>query len=240
MHYLGPVTHERIADVARRLAEAFTAGDLDATLSQITAAAVEVLPDVQYASISVLQADGRLETVAPTDEMLVELDSAQYRYREGPCYEAATDTVHVTAPDLENDERFPRYAPVALSHGIRGQAGIRLFDSADSRGALNLYSEKAGAFSDLGVLGRLFAHQSAIALDYAREIDRLQEAMEGRGIIGQAVGIIMERYGLDTARAFGYLVRRSQQENRKVRVLAEELVASSESDPGPEELAPVN
>ena len=110
---------------------------------------------------------------------------------------------------------------------MRAQAGIRLFDRADSRGALNLYSERVGAFTDLGFLGQLFAHQAAIALDYAREIDRLQEAMEGRGVIGQAVGIIMERYGLDAARAFGFLVRQSQHENRKVRVLAEELVARS-------------
>jgi GAF domain-containing protein len=238
------VTHERIADVARRLAEVFTPGDLDATLSQITAAAVEVLPDVQYASITVLLADGRLETVAPTDDMLLALDAAQYEFREGPCYDAATETVHITSPDLSTDPRFPRYAPVALAAGVRAQAGIRLFDSAESRGALNLYSTKVGAFADLGILAQLFAHQSAIALDYAREIDRLQEAMEGRGIIGQAVGIIMERYRLDTARAFGFLVRRSQQENRKVRVLAEELVAGSEPDGDPdaghEQLAPLS
>lgn len=217
----------RIVDVARRLADALTPGDLDSTLLQITRAAVEVLPDVQYASITIKHADGRLETAAPTDDILLGLDAAQYDLREGPCYEAAVDTVHVTAPDLAADERFRRYAPVAVKAGIHAQAGIRLFENEASQGALNLYSERVGSFADLGILGELFAHQSAMALDYAREIEGLQEAMRNRGTVGQAIGIIMERFQLDDARAFGFLVRLSQHENVKVRVLAEELVARS-------------
>jgi len=230
---------DRVVDVARRLASALTPGDLDATLERITAAAVEVLPDVQYASITVKHADGSLETVAPTDDVLLGIDAAQYELQEGPCYEAAADTVHVTAPDLAEDERFPAYAPVAVKAGIRAQAGIRLFQTDESNGALNLYSEKVGAFRDLGILGELFAHQSAVALDYARELANLEEAVRSRGLIGQAVGILMERFRLDDARAFGFLVRVSQQENVKVRVIAERLLqqtraelASGDGDPG--------
>lgn len=201
--------------------------DLDVALSGITAAAVEVMPAVAYASITVKHADGRLETVAPTAQVILELDKAQYELREGPCYDAATDSVHVVSPKLAADERFPRYAEVAVKAGIRAQAGIRLFETGEATGALNLYSEEAGAFEDLGVLGALFAHQSAMALDYAREIENLQEAVEARSTIGRAVGIIMERFTLSDARAFAFLVRRSQQENIKVRVLAEEFLAAS-------------
>ncbi|HWJ82180.1 MAG TPA: GAF and ANTAR domain-containing protein [Nocardioides sp.] len=219
-----------IVEVARRLADALKPGDLDATLGNITAAAVDVLPDVQMASITVRHADGRLETVAPTDAVLVDVDAAQYEYREGPCYEAATDQVHVTAPDLANDPRFPRYAPVAVGAGIRAQAGIRLFENDESQGALNLYSKEVGALTDLRILGQLFAHQAAVALDYAREIDGVREAVQSRGIIGQAVGIVMERFRLDDARAFGFLVRLSQDSNVRVRALAEDLVARSKEE----------
>lgn len=218
---------ERIVDVTRRLAEALVPGDLDSTLARITAAAVEVLPDVQYASITIKHADGRLETVAPTDDLLMPLDKAQYELREGPCYYAATNAVHITSPDLAADQRFPKYAAIAVAAGIHAQAGLQLFDSSASQGALNLYSEKVGAFSDIGLLGPLFAHQSATAIDYAREIQSVREAVHSRGIIGQAVGILMERFRLDDARAFGFLLRLSQHENIKVRVLAEELVARS-------------
>lgn len=223
---------EEIVDVARRLASVLGPGDLDSTLRQITTAAVEVLPEVHYASITIRRSDGRLETVAPTADLLLPVDAAQYELREGPCYYAATDAVHVASPDLASDQRFPKYASVAVAAGIRAQAGLQLFDGKDAQGALNLYSENVGAFADFDAIGRLFAHQSAMAIDYAREIDSLRQAVQSRGIVGQAVGILMERLRLDDARAFGFLVRLSQQENVKVRVLAEDLVTRARKDYG--------
>jgi hypothetical protein len=211
-------------EASRRLSAALTPADLDETLAKITAAAVEVLPDVTYASITIKHADGRLETVAPTDDLLCDIDAAQYELQEGPCYEAATETVHVTAPHLAQDPRFPRYAPVATAAGIQAQAGIRLFDAPESNGALNLYAEQPGAFEDLGSLGELFAHESAMALAYARQISQLNEAVRTRQLIGEAVGVVMERYNLDDARAFGLLTRLSQESNTKLRAVAESLL----------------
>ncbi|GAA1158401.1 GAF and ANTAR domain-containing protein [Kribbella jejuensis] len=212
---------------AEHLAKVLTPGDLDHTLSRITAAAVEVLPEVDYASITVLHADGRLETVAPTDDLLWGVDAAQYELREGPCYDAAADSVHVVSPNLDDDPRFPRYAATAVAAGIEAQAGIRLFDAPKSRGALNLYARKAGAFGDLGALGELFKHQAALAIGYAQEIQNLQEAVRTRGLIGNAVGIVMERYKLTDDRAFAFLTRLSQDGNVKLRAVAEQIVATT-------------
>jgi hypothetical protein len=171
-------------DASRRLSEALAPGDLDQTLDRITRAAVEVLPDVAYASITVKHGDGSLETSAPTDPLILDLDAAQYKLQEGPCYEAATDTMHVTAPHLADDDRFP----------------------------------------DLEMLGQLFVHQSAVALAYARQVGQLNEAVQTRQLIGQAVGVTMERFDLDEARAFGFLTRLSQDNNIKLRVIAERLL----------------
>ena len=230
--YAWSMTEDRVVEASRRLAAALRPGDLDQTLANITRAAVEVLPDVRWSSLTIKHADGRLETVAPTHDMLREVDAAQYDLQEGPCYEAAVDTVHVVAPHLAADERFPRYAPVALRAGIRAQAGIRLFDAKESDGALNLYSDKVGAFEDLGGLADLFAHQSAVALEYARRIDQLEEAVTTRQLIGQAVGLVMERFQVDEARAFGFLTRLSNQENLKLRLVAERLLAAHRESPG--------
>lgn len=219
-----------LLEASRRLAAALQPGDLGATLANITAAAVEVLPDVQASSITIKHADGRLETFAPTADVLLDLDAAQYEFHEGPCYEAATDSVHVTSPDLGADGRFPLYAPVALRAGIRAQAGIRLFDSPSSNGALNLYSDTVGSFADLSILTQLFAHQSAVALDYARQIDQLQDAVKSRQVIGQAVGMVMERYDVDEARAFGFLARLSSHENLKLRLVAERIIQTKMLD----------
>jgi hypothetical protein len=226
------MSEDRVVKASRRLAAALRPGDLDQTLANITAAAVEVLPDVRWSSLTIKHADGRLETVAPTHDILCEVDAAQYELQEGPCYEAAVDTVHVVASHLAADDRFPRYAPVALRAGIRAQAGIRLFDAPDSNGALNLYSDKVGAFEDLGVLSELFAHHSAVALEYARKIDQLEEAVISRQLIGQAVGIVMERYQVDDARAFGFLTRLSNQENLKLRLVAERVIAAPRDTAG--------
>ena len=193
------MTDTEFLDVSRRLQAALTPADLDQTLARITAAAVEVLPDVEYASITIRHADGRLETAAPTDDLVLDLDAAQYEFQEGPCYEAASDTVHVSSPDLAADTRWPRYAPVPLAVGVQAQAGIRLFDAKKSNGALNLYSRNRGSFADLGALGQLFSHHAATAIDYAREITQLQQAVKTRQVIGQAVGIVMHKYGLDDA-----------------------------------------
>jgi hypothetical protein len=225
------MTEDHLRETLRRLSETLSAGDLDHTLERITAAAVEVLPGVHAASITVRHADGRLATAAPTDDFLLRLDEAQYSLREGPCYEAATDAAFVTSPHLAADERFPRYSAVALEAGVRAQAAVKLFDTPrpSAQAALNLYSRDVGSLSDLSLVGALFAHQAAIALDYAREIDNLQEAMRTRQLIGRAVGIAMERFRLTEDRAFAFLARLSQARNVKLRNVAAELVAEAEA-----------
>ena len=117
---------------------------------------------------------------------------------------------------------------------MRAQAGIRLFDTPPptARGALNIYSREVGSFADMDVVGPLFAHQAAIALDYAREVENLREAIRTRQLIGRAVGIVMERYGLPEQRAFAFLARVSQTRNVKLRLVAEELVADAEAHAG--------
>lgn len=215
---------DRLLEQAERLSMTLTPGDLDHTLARITAAAVELLPEVDYASMTILHADGRVDTVAPTDELLRTVDAAQYALREGPCYDAAAESVHVISPYLDSDPRFPRYAATAVAAGIEAQAGLRLYAAAKSRGALNLYARRPGAFSDLGALGQLFQHQAAMAIEYAREIHNLQEAVRTRGLIGSAVGIVMERYQLTDDRAFAFLTRLSQDGNTKLRVIAQQII----------------
>jgi hypothetical protein len=222
------VADEALEDSVRRLAEALEPGDFDATLASITTAAVEVLPDVDYASITVKHADDSIDTVAPTDDLVVDLDARQYELREGPCYDAAVNTAHVIAPDMATDGRFPRYGPYVVSKGIHAQAGLRLFDAPASQGALNLYSHRTGAFEDFSTLANLFAHQAAVAIGYAREIADLNDALSTRTTIGQAVGIIMERYELNDERAFAFLTRLSQHRNVKLRLIAAEVVADVE------------
>lgn len=61
------------------------------------------------------------------------------------------------------------------------------------------------------------------------EIEHLRVAIESARVIGAAVGIVMERYSIDRDKAFLYLVRLSQDSNRRLRDLAAEVVADDES-----------
>jgi AmiR/NasT family two-component response regulator len=65
-------------------------------------------------------------------------------------------------------------------------------------------------------------------------VSTLTDAVLGRQVISQAVGIVMERFGLNSTRAFEYLVRTSQASQRKLRFVAAELVtrANERDDPG--------
>jgi GAF domain-containing protein len=224
------MTDDELLETARRLSKRLTPGDLDSTLEQITAAAVEVLPQVDFSSVTVRHADGTLVTAAPTDPMLLRIDAEQYRLQEGPCYQAATDEHSVVTSDLAADPRFPHYGPAAAAFGLRAQIGVRLFDSPRSHGALNLYSTTLGAFEDVGSLSALFAHQAGQVIGYAQEITNLAEAVRTRTTIGQAVGIVMERYKLNDQRAFAFLQRLSSHRNIKLRLVAREIVESTDAE----------
>ena len=69
--------------------------------------------------------------------------------------------------------------------------------------------------------------------DLERKVMTLGEAVEHRTTIGIALGMIMERLGLDQERAFAYLCTCSQAQNRKVYHLAVELVETRETPGSP-------
>jgi AmiR/NasT family two-component response regulator len=72
----------------------------------------------------------------------------------------------------------------------------------------------------------LFADHAAIALARARTEATLWEAIEGRKVIGQAQGILMERFGLTGDQAFAVLRRYSQDSNVKLRDVARKLIST--------------
>jgi hypothetical protein len=224
---MSPASDRRaLNDAARRLARQLDSEELTRTLETITSGAVEALAEVTAASISVTYSDGTLTSVAQTDPLLIELDALQSRLHEGPCYEAAVEDTYIVATDLATDARFPRYGPAAADRGMRAQAGLALFHRARSRGALNLYAGQRGVLHELVSLGPLLAHQATMTLSYALEVDDLRQAIETRTVIGRAVGIVMERHELSEERAFAFLSRVSQQNNVKLRQVAEAIVAS--------------
>lgn len=214
----------------RHLADAVR--DLDAqpdpsrTLQRLTEITPEFFTSCDDVGISIVERD-RIRTPVATNERLRKLDEAQYELGEGPCREAIRAHETVVVDDLATDPRWPSWGRAMVDElGIRSSLSFRLFTRADRTwGALNVYSRTAHAFTDEDVLqGRTVAAMAAVALARSINDEQLASALESRTVIGQAVGILMERYSLDEDRAFDVLRRVSSQDNLKLRDVASELV----------------
>jgi hypothetical protein len=206
-----------------------TASDLqhasgEPALIALAQSAAANIPGVDFVSITVRRRKERLRTLAATDPLAERADSVQYELREGPCYAAVTDERFVLVNDLAASVDFPRYGPRAVRLGIRAQAAVQLVHDGDSAG-LNLYATASGAFDRSTVqFAELFATQAASVMGYAEQVEQLSEALHTRTDIGIAMGMLMERYGLDRHQAFGFLTRNSQNRNIKLRTLAQRVI----------------
>lgn len=206
----------------------------DDTLTMITEATKNTIPGADAVSISVKAADKRFETLAPTDQLALDADRLQYELGEGPCVDAVSGEPVIRSGRVQDDHRWPAYGPRASADfAVGSQVAFRMFSDARIHGGLNIYSLSAGQFDEADIaLAELFAHNAAVAMGHAAKVKQLDEALATRKIIGEALGLIMERYDVDESRAFQFLARMSQTSNIKLRVVAEEIVTSANDKAG--------
>lgn len=199
---------------------------IEETLQAIVDAARDSVPGFDQVGISTLHKSGKVETRAATGKLVHQLDELQYDLGEGPCVDTLRETDVVVAPRIRHDQRWPRYVPAAVELGLRSQLAVRLYlDDRGTLGGLNLYSTTSDEVEpESEATAELFAAHAAIALGNARQRETLNEALQSRKVIGQAIGIVMERYEMNEDRAFAFLVRASSHANIKVRDIAQELV----------------
>ncbi len=221
---------------ANQLAQQMTAvaqsldaqSSLDELLHVLVRSARDTIPAVEFAGVSVARKNGTIDTIAATDPIVMTVDRIQYTLMEGPCVDAVRGHGRSTVDNLVSDRRWPRYGPRAAALGLVSQMGVELHTEDESLGALNLYSSKAAAFDqDAPFIADLFASHAALAMGKAIREDQWLAALATRKVIGQALGIVMERYELDEHRAFAFLTRVSQTSNIKLRRVAEEVVGDA-------------
>lgn len=159
-------------------------------------------------------------------------DALQLECGEGPCLETLTKREGLAVDSLPTDTRWQVWGPQAADLGWRSHLSIGLRDDDHIFGCLSLYSRQSSFFTpdDLD-LGEVFGAYVAIALAGARERDSLLKAVESRHAIGQAQGILMERFGIEADQAFTVLRRYSSHTNRKLRCVAEEVVVNRRLPP---------
>ena len=201
------------------------------TLDEILRSARVMIAGTTTACITTLN-KGERTVLATTDPLAEELCLLQYELDEGPVITEVRHLDVVVSEDLENENRWPRFAVAARGNGIASLAAFQLYSNADDLGVLQLYSAETGAFdADAVTVGEAFAAHAAIAMLAARDDEQFRAGLANRDIIGQAKGMIMERFDIDAVQAFDLLSKLSQQQNRRLHLVARELVETDHPTP---------
>lgn len=196
---------------------------------------------VDHASCGItLQRDGQPLTVASSDELASAVDEVQYGSGEGPCLESMGTGEVVDVPDMGAEQRWGGYVPHALGYGVASSLSLPLSAQGAPAGALNLYARTAHAFDDLGDRTRaasLAAQASAVLTVITRQAAQaqltaqLRETLASRGVIDQAIGILMGQQRCSASAAFAVLRTASQHRNRKLRDIAADVITSATGAP---------
>jgi GAF domain-containing protein len=223
--------NRQLAEAARAMARA---KGVELTLDRAVEMATGLVESCDLAAVSLVRGTG-MTTLAASHEALHRADQLQHELGEGPCVTALRQTDVLVVPNLAEDPRWPRWAPrIARQLGICSVMSFRLFIDEKDLGALTLYATRAHAFTAEDVLdGHVVAAAAAVALAGSlREAD-LARGLESRRIVGQAIGILRERFGLTQDQAFGVLRTISSHHNIKLHQVAEALVDSGSLDHAP-------
>jgi GAF domain-containing protein len=181
--------------------------------------------DCSHAGVVFVHAKERIETVASTDPAVEVLHAKQMELHEGPDISVVRDRVSFMVDDTHDEDRWPAWASAAAEAGFRSMMGVRLYNSQRTIGSLNLYDSRPHHFSETDMqVAHVLARHAAIAMSRVQESEHLWRAIDARKLIGQAQGILMQRYDLDGDRAFEVLRRYSQSHNIKLRDVAQMVV----------------
>ena len=166
---------EAIAKVARALQAEQSSQE---TLQKMVEMAVATIGGCDHAGVTII--DGVVATPAATGNVPRQVDQIQYDTGQGPCLDAIRSHGVYVTDDLRTEQRWPAFTARTLAEtGVLSMLSFRLFLEQDTLGSLNLYSTSPGAFgSDSRAVGEVFASHAALALQAAREHDRVQENTE--------------------------------------------------------------
>jgi GAF domain-containing protein len=220
--------NEPAASAFARLAlELHDAPSVAETVETVVQFALQAL-NCTYAGLALSTRGARAEVAAVTDPVVAEIFELQIGSQVGPLVEALKDREPILIRDTGNDERWPVWAEKVAGLGVRSVLDVPLATGpANQRavGVLGLYSPEPDAFGpDDAAVAHILARHASVALASARHEQSLAQAIDARKLVGQAMGILMERFDIDADCAFAVLKRYSQDTNTKLRDVAQQLI----------------
>ncbi|MCV7168588.1 GAF and ANTAR domain-containing protein [Mycobacterium manitobense] len=212
----------RMAELARTVA---MPRSVEQVLEDVTSAATELIPGADTAGILLVGPGGKFESLAGTTDLPHQLDELQMTFEEGPCVQAALDDVIVRTDDFREESRWPQYSKAVVEIGVLSGLSFKLYTADRTAGALNLFGFEPNRWDgEAETIGTVLAAHAAAAILASRQGQQLESALSTRDRIGQAKGIVMERYDVDDVQAFEMLRRLSQESNTKLIDIAQQVI----------------
>jgi ANTAR domain/GAF domain len=227
---------QRLAETFVKLADTLV-DDFDVIdfLQVLAARCVELL-DVAAAGIMLSDQSGSLMTVAASDERARLLELFEIQAGEGPCRDCYRLGAAVVNVDLEGAlERWPQFAPQAISGGFRSANAVPLRLRSQVVGSLNLFHAGTGGLGEAELrMAEALAEAATIGIVHQRSIRRgevvagqLQLALTSRIVIEQAKGMLAERLQISPDNAFEVLRGAARSRNRLLSDLARDIASGS-------------
>ena len=209
-----------------------SAPSVEEFLSQLAIVAAGILTPPASCGVTT-HYDGRPRTIATSDERAALIDEGQYGTDEGPCLTTLRTGEVVEITDQDTDHRWEVYREQALERGVRCSLSMPLTVDDKTLGAMNLYVfDRSDAFDSAErQRAAVFAGQAstalALAIRSAQQTElaaQLEQALASRTVIDQAIGLLMGQQRCDADTAFALLRQHSQNNNRKLRDVAADLI----------------
>lgn len=200
------------------------------------------LGNVAGVAVSMVGAGDEPVTAGASTQLARTVDAVQYAIGTGPCLDALAGSGGAYVADLGADPRWGDYGARASARGVRcclsvpvraaDTVGVYVDDPERVMAVVKVYgTEIDGLDVEQQRLGRSLATEVVAGIRMAQtlqltatELDDRARAMNSRRSIDLAVGILMERAGVDADQAFALLKSYSQTRNtRLVDVVADLL-----------------
>jgi transcriptional regulator with GAF, ATPase, and Fis domain len=193
---------------------------------------------VDTAGLLVDDGRGRLSVLASSSEDTRLLELFELQSNDGPCLECLRTSSPVTAENLEQETRWPRFVPRALASGFGAVHALPLRLRERTVGALNLFtvapgelpSSDARAAQGLADVATISLLQERKARDQDALTSQLQHALRSRVVIEQAKGVLAAGLDIEMEDAFERLRKRSRDNRRRLVAVAEEVVNASSDE----------
>lgn len=226
---------QRLATTFVSLADTLVA-DFDVLdfLGMLTERAAELL-DVDAAGVILSDQRGGWRPTAGSSEQAELIDVFAAQTRQGPCLDCVDTGVPVSSADLAAEsERWPQFAPAAVSAGFHAAYAVPMKLRDNVIGALTLLGTAPGTIDEASVaLGQALADVATIGILQQRAIrhdeivsEQLQATLHHRTVVEQAKGVLAEAGGLDMHQAYLALRSYAHAHRRRLSDVAHDIATA--------------